>query len=1518
MPLDYYQNKQQVLTAKGQTVAQYYTPQNLDDLDITYGYMQNPLFGKSSYDRVEMHVYDLDNNLLLSNHDVDEWVLEQPKGDGTPKINLSFYKNLTDLGFTNGTFTTVYNFHRDAVGKSIGPKFKIHSISKDRKEVRVVPTDRIVEGEDLTPEVSDFYSRYDRLKSTSAVQGPYKSAAIPNNPLWTQLQLNFSANGIYTVTSWAIDDIFPPNPDEPHTILLKLLNPLPSGLGEKRKCWLVAEATQPIINKVLLDVPILRGANSLSGPNFDLCLDTTPRVESGFRSRDDLLGNDPDLRSEILNSYSSSAGGVRLNVDYTSFENYIRFSSAEKRINNFVGKLKLISGYDTQAKQYDYSDHDAQDVYILEYTGSLGTKYVKQYQKRWIDKKVKLINEFDDFEKWLYFESGSNSKYITSTGSRQGGNSDWSRSVITPYPKLSGSFKNDLWTEDYLNWNLDQLFDWAVHAVFLPGPNYELLNLTGSKVINWHSTAVASASLYDKQNPNLLRKTTPEFISDTGKDSNDTYLNFLDLTGQAHDIWWTYTKHFTDITSRNHNRNYENKNGVSDDLIYHIGKASGIDLVDGDPNQDLWTYRLGKTVDGKVHQNSPTGSIMTMTSKQRTAETWRRLVNNLPLILKTKGTSVGTRALINCYGIPESVLPIYEYGSSKKSEQSGLFETNNFSYCLNFNQSQSISTYWGPHDRTKGNVTASSITPNVVQFRVWPYTNPQEYSQSLWQVNNDVGIVLHRSHSSTLKPNGQPEGFTDFGHFKLILSSSIVTDDIKQGYYSASTQKAKIFDRENQKEEGEGWWTITVNRIASSINSNPFGTYHSSSRFNYELTAMRSEYGVIDQTVSASFEVSGGHGGTRWSSSLNDAWSGSLDVNNRSYFGGYITSSAVGDAYIGHHNNEVFGTPFSGSMQEVRYYARPLSQSVLKDHTLSPGMYSSNTSINTFGNLLARYKLSENVNHFSASKTNINASSSISIASVQPDQRTGSRNWGTTRFELRAEANNYPNAPSYGYSEEVYYTNTPEAGPNSYTSDKVRYEDNKLLRHLSPNSRAERPASDKYALDSNKLGIYFSPTDQVNKDIFDHLGGVPLDNFLGDPKEEFESNYSELRQLNLNYWKKYTNTPNKQAYLEQLKLYDMSLFTMLKKMLPARANADLGVVIEPHFIERAKLPSRGRITVLGGGTEPQNIASTPQQLVKFKNPTTIVNNKPQVKEIGFAITPPVIEAHIGKPSKPPTKIGTAPVVKKGTTKINISTRTEAPANSILRSFSATSQQTSLTGVTSFDGRGILKENSTTINAVVGSTDNPIIVLSNQNLKSVGKGLDRITQFNESNVVSHRGATVGSFHDQLSGTISVRSLRNTDGVTGTPYSHTSIITQSGSNNYITASTPTYKSEPTSSHICEYRKSTIRKTTKYFYKGNGSKKHTIQSASLGRELEDGRSFNKFAFSHSLVMAEVQDYNLDGPEGISRLRYKGAQLNAADFNIDSTETPDNGPVVSFTIGDPNNIISSDAGFGGNLSIE
>ena len=50
---------------------------------------------------------------------------------------------------------------------------------------------------------------------------------------------------------------------------------------------------------------------------------------------------------------------------------------------------------------------------------------------------------------------------------------------------------------------------------------------------------------------------------------------------------------------------------------------------------------------------------------------------------------------------------------------------------------------------------------------------------------------------------------------------------------------------------------------------------------------------------------------------------------------------------------------------------------------------------------------------------------------------------------------------------------------------------------------------------------------------------------------------------------------------------------------------------------------------------------------------------------------------------------------------------------------------------------------------------------------------------------------------------------------------------------------------------------------------------------------------------------------------MKYKGTQIKGGDFNIDSSETPDGGPVVSFTFGDPNQLITTDPTFGGTVDI-
>ena len=67
-------------------------------------------------------------------------------------------------------------------------------------------------------------------------------------------------------------------------LCLKLYNPLPTGLNVDSLCWLLAEATQPVINKVILDTPIPIEGNNLAAPNFDLCLDTTARLQTDYKS----------------------------------------------------------------------------------------------------------------------------------------------------------------------------------------------------------------------------------------------------------------------------------------------------------------------------------------------------------------------------------------------------------------------------------------------------------------------------------------------------------------------------------------------------------------------------------------------------------------------------------------------------------------------------------------------------------------------------------------------------------------------------------------------------------------------------------------------------------------------------------------------------------------------------------------------------------------------------------------------------------------------------------------------------------------------------------------------------------------------------------------------------------------------------------------------------------------------------------------------------------------------------------
>jgi hypothetical protein len=88
-------------------------------------------------------------------------------------------------------------------------------------------------------------------------------------------------------------------------------------------------------------------------------------------------------------------------------------------------------------------------------------------------------------------------------------------------------------------------------------------------------------------------------------------------------------------------------------------------LTNGNQNQDLWQYVLGTNEAGIPLTGSNTVGDPSVPGQNMTYTVWRRIVNNLPLLIKSKGTKRSIQALLSCYGIPQSLISINEYGGPR-------------------------------------------------------------------------------------------------------------------------------------------------------------------------------------------------------------------------------------------------------------------------------------------------------------------------------------------------------------------------------------------------------------------------------------------------------------------------------------------------------------------------------------------------------------------------------------------------------------------------------------------------------------------------------------------------------------------------------------------------------------------------------------------------------------------------------------------------------------------------------------
>ena len=333
---------------------------NLSDITQYFGY-------KNDY--IEFFVYDDSGVILELNYNYKDFKLPNNSyispGTTLPLIEIDPIKDLQTSGYSSGTYKVQYNFFKKKIS-DFNRELFISEISDDRTELKInsttiSSTELIAYGQQLIDELNS---------------SPYQKYYL----------LNFESNSQQVVVNIAID-----NTGDVPSLLFKLYHPLLDNISLKDKTSLVEEIIEPFVFTINLDTIVEPlPLPQLRGPNFTIDIDSKQNLPSGYETYNSLVSSLTGSSYQKVLNYMNDKS-YDLNVDYTSFDNFIHFSSAKKRLEIFKHKLELLDGYNTNISN------------VLSSTSTL--KYLETAS---IQQKIDtIVSNFDGFEHYLYFESSS-------------------------------------------------------------------------------------------------------------------------------------------------------------------------------------------------------------------------------------------------------------------------------------------------------------------------------------------------------------------------------------------------------------------------------------------------------------------------------------------------------------------------------------------------------------------------------------------------------------------------------------------------------------------------------------------------------------------------------------------------------------------------------------------------------------------------------------------------------------------------------------------------------------------------------------------------------------------------------------------------------------------------------------------------------------------------------------------------------------------------------------------------------
>jgi hypothetical protein len=716
-------------------------------------------------------------------------------------------------------------------------------------------------------------------------------------------------------------------------------------------------------------------------------------------------------------------------------------------------------------------------------------------------------------------------------------------------------------------------------------------------VIALSAELILSASSYDRENPNLITKLVPvhyltEGSSQEGKlpphdaddyqsyggtqlsqkqkiTSSQVVISFLYIWAKFFDE----IKIFIDSFGHLNFVDYEKLNNSPDTFLTDMVKRYGFYLPKLFEGGTLEQYIDGENINDII-------STSEISLKDLQNDIIRRVLINMPDIIKSKGTKHSIQAFLRATGIdPDNSFKIREFGGpttqhisysrEKKSEPSHMLRFDNTSIVLSpfLSASRIEPGYPLPSGNFNPDGISDSPDDGLLTSGSWTVEGIYKFDQVSMNDLSSITQSLSRLCVGEFTGENPWQNSSELDN-SLIMFNMVAIKDTYQ-------TKLRLHIRPGSAEDSPSKTIELVLPIDSIFDGEKWNIAYGCKRNDSIKSAVSSSY-FIKAGFSSEGEIESYYSTEEFFLERIDNESISTRKKSTSSSQNFLaigTNHLIGvsDFYLGYNDasfDDASTTNFDGQLCQFRFWSKSLDDIEFKEH-------------------IRNYKstgVEDPLKNYNFVTTESGSFERLRINSIGKQENKFSDISGNISFldhsqnEMHLSGSGFLPESRVLFGELFGYSYLSPKFDESATDEKIR------IRGFLNSKNAEKTPWASYGpayeiraserpVDDPRLSIEFSLTDALNRDIITLLSSFNfMENAIGSPELIYSPDYPDLEKLREVYFQRLGDKINFQGFFEFFRWFEQSIGRFIEQLIPRKTQfKGTNYVVESHLLERNKL-----------------------------------------------------------------------------------------------------------------------------------------------------------------------------------------------------------------------------------------------------------------------------------------------------------------------------------------------------------